>query len=98
MAKYFILVLSFSMEITRVFDILELHKSKYQKNDVLCGKVNKQWKKYTSNDLVNYANLVSYGLLSLGLNKEDKVAIISGNRPEWVFTDFGCQQVGVVTV
>ena len=40
MAKKYILVLYFIMEITRVFDILELHKSIYQKDDVLCGKVN----------------------------------------------------------
>lgn len=90
------------MEITRVFDILDLHKSTYQKDDILCGKVNlstgKQWKKHTSNDLVNYANKVSYGLLSLGLGKGDKVAIISGNRPEWCFADYGCQQAGIVTV
>jgi len=86
------------MKITRVFDILELHKSTYQKDDILCGKVNKQWKKYSSNDLVNYANMVSYGLLSLGLGEGDKVAIISNNRPEWCFADYGCQQAGIVTV
>jgi long-chain acyl-CoA synthetase len=93
------------MEITRVFDILELHKSTYQKDDILCGKVNmpadkggKQWKKYSSKDFVEQANLVSYGLLNLGLGMNDKVAIISGNRPEWCFADYGCQQVGIVTV
>ena len=86
------------MEITRVFDILDLHKGTYQKDDILCGKVNKQWKKYSSNDFVNHVNLVSYGLLNLGLGLDDKVAIISGNRPEWCFADYGCQQIGVVTV
>jgi len=93
------------MEITRVFDILDLHKGKYQKDDILCGKINlpngkavKEWKKYNSNDLVDQANLVSYGLLNLGLGMDDKVAIISGNRPEWCFADYGCQQIGAVTV
>ncbi len=93
------------MNITRVFDILELHKGTYQKDDLLCSKVNlppgqvgKQWKKYSSNDFVHYSNLVSSGLLSLGLDKDDKVAIISGNRPEWCFVDYGCQQTGIVTV
>lgn len=93
------------MEITRVFDILELHKSTYQKEDILCNKIplpdgsgKKQWKKYSSTDFVNYSNLVSYGLLALGLNEGDKVAIISNNRPEWCFADYGCQQAGLVTV
>ncbi len=86
------------MEINRVFDILELYKSTYKKEDVLCSKVNKQWKKHNSEDLINYTNWVSYGLLSLGLKENDKVAIISNNRPEWVFADYGSQQINVTTV
>ena len=86
------------MEITRVFDILDSYKTKYRKDDVLCAKENKQWKKYSSDDLVNHADLVSYGLLALGLTDKDKVAIISNNRPEWNFCDFGCQQANIVTV
>jgi long-chain acyl-CoA synthetase len=86
------------MEITRVFDIIDLHKTVYKKDDLLCGKENKQWKKYSSIDFINYSNWASYGLLNLGLRKDDKVAIISNNRPEWIFADYGCQQTGIVTV
>lgn len=86
------------MEITRVFDILELYKTTYIKNDVLSAKENKAWKKHSSEDLINNVNYVSYGLLALGLTNHDKVAIISNNRPEWNFCDFGCQQVNIVTV
>lgn len=86
------------MKITRVFDILELYKTKYRKEDILSAKENRQWKKYSSDDLINYANLVSNGLLALGLTDKDKVAIISNNRPEWNFCDFGCQQANIVTV
>lgn len=86
------------MEITRVFDILELYKTEFKKPDVLAAKENKKWHKYSSEDFINYTNYVSYGLLALGLNENDKVAIISNNRPEWNFCDFGCQQVNIVTV
>ena len=86
------------MEITRVFDILDLYKTTYIKEDVLAGKENKQWKKYSSNDLINYTNWVSYGLMALGLDSNHKVAIISNNRPEWNFCDYGCQQANIVTV
>ena len=86
------------MEITRVFDILELYKTKYIKDDVLSGKENKQWKKYSSQDLISTVNNTSYGLLALGLTDKDKVAIISNNRPEWNFCDYGCQQANIVTV
>ena len=30
--------------------------------------------------------------------KDDKVAIISMNRPEWNFVDYGIQQLGAVSV
>jgi long-chain acyl-CoA synthetase len=86
------------MEVKRVFDILELYRTSYKKDDVLCSKENKQWKKYNSEDLINYSTLVSYGLINLGLTREDKVAIIANNRPEWVFADYGCQMAGIVTV
>lgn len=86
------------MEITRVFDILELYKTIFKKEDVLSAKENKQWKKYSSDDLITKTNSVSYGLMSLGLTDKDKVAIISNNRPEWNFCDYGCQQANLVTV
>lgn len=86
------------MEITRVFDILELYKTQYKKEDVLSSKVNKEWKKHSSEDLINNVNNVSHGLLALGLTDKDKVAIISNNRPEWNFCDYGCQQANIVTV
>ena len=86
------------MSITRVFDILELYKTQFIKEDVLCGKENKQWKKYSSKDVINYSNYVSHGLLAMGITHNDKVAIISNNRPEWNFCDFGCQQANIVTV
>jgi long-chain acyl-CoA synthetase len=86
------------MEITRVFDILELYKTQYKKEDVLSAKENKQWKHHSSTDLINNVNWVSYGLLALGLTDNDKVAIISNNRPEWNFCDYGSQQANIVTV
>lgn len=86
------------MEITRVFDILEFYKTDYIKSDVLSAKVNKAWQSHSSDDFIKNVNHVSYGLLALGLNSNDKVAIISNNRPEWNFCDYGCQQANIVTV
>ena len=86
------------MEVTRLFDILDLYKGTYTKDDLLCAKENKQWKKYSSHDFLNRVNYVSYGLFALGLQEGDKVAIISNNRPEWNFCDFGCQQANIISV
>jgi len=86
------------IEVTRAFDILELYKTGYTKEDLLCAKKNKQWKKYSGNDFINYSDWVSYGLFALGLKENDKIAIISNNTPEWNFCDFGCQQANIVSV
>lgn len=85
------------MEITRIFDILERYKNGYENRTILNAKDNKVWKSYSTDDFIEAANNVSYGLMYLGLSREDKVAIISSNRPEWNFVDFGSQQAGIAT-
>ncbi len=40
----------------------------------------------------------SNGLSTLGVQKEDRVALLSENRPEWAITDFGSLKAGAVTV
>jgi long-chain acyl-CoA synthetase len=86
------------MEITRTFDLLELYKRKYRKEDALATKRNGEWVKYSSDTYVEQSNFFSYGLLGLGLKRGDKIAIISNNRPEWNFIDMGMAQIGVVSI
>ncbi|MFC1558672.1 AMP-dependent synthetase/ligase [candidate division KSB1 bacterium] len=38
------------------------------------------------------------GLISIGINKGDKAAIISENRPEWAIADYGIIHTGALTV
>jgi long-chain acyl-CoA synthetase len=85
------------MEPLRLFDIIETLKTQ-KKSDLLNAKENKQWKNYSTDDFIERVNQVGYGLLHLGLERGDKVAIISNNRPEWNFVDYGCQQVDIITV
>lgn len=40
----------------------------------------------------------SYGLSYLGVKRNDKIAIISENRPEWVFSDFAVINLGAIDV
>jgi len=87
------------MEISRTFELLDRLLENYpQKDDILAGKENKQWVKYSTKDYVELTTMVSYGLLSLGLKKGDKVAMVSNNRPEWNFIDMGISQAGMVHV
>ena len=68
------------------------------KTDVLAGKVEGKWRRYTVQEYIDCCDWVSYALLSTGIKKGDKIAIISNNRPEWNFTDFGISQIGAVSV
>src|SRR5690242_11217858 len=82
----------------RLFDILKKQKEEFQLPDALAGKENGEWRKYSSQEFYEKAALVSYGLMSMGYRKDDKMAIISNNRPEWNIVDMGMQQAGIVDV
>lgn len=40
----------------------------------------------------------SKGLNGLGVQKDDRIALLSENRPEWAITDFGALTAGAITV
>jgi long-chain acyl-CoA synthetase len=87
------------METTRTFDILTRIQIQFpDKTDVLAGKEEGKWRRYSVQEYVDYCDWVSYALLSTGIKKGDKIAIISNNRPEWNFTDFGISQIGAISV
>lgn len=86
------------MDFTRAFDILTYQQKKYPQPDCMAAKIDGQWKKHSTQETIDKANKVSLGLLKLGIKKGDKVAIVSLNRPEWVFADLGIQQTGAVVV
>ena len=86
------------MDVRRAFDILPHQLAKSPKSDALAAKIDGQWVPTSTQQLQDQANLVSLGLVSLGLKHGDKVAIISMNRPEWMLADFGISQIGAVSV
>lgn len=85
---------------TRIFDIIENQLSVAPLDKCLSRREDKkEWTHYSTQDFVATANQLSQGLLKLGLQKGDTVAIIStSNRPEWHFTDLACLQIGVVDI
>ena len=83
---------------SRLFDLLPQLLTKYPKPNMLAYKRDGQWVEYSSQEFVDIANRLSIGLKKEGIVKNDKIAIISPNRPEWNFVDFGMQQLGAVSV
>lgn len=90
---------------TRLFDLLSYQLEKYPKEDMLAAKEPEGWKKYSAQEVRDITRRLSSGLLQSGISantftpeSQDKIAIISNNRPEWIFTDLACQQIGAVLV
>jgi long-chain acyl-CoA synthetase len=93
------------MHYSRLFDCLEHQLAHFPKKDMLVAKEQGVWKKYSTQDVAEIVNRFSAGLLQLGVSGNDftpegsdKIAIISNNRPEWVFTDLAVQQIGAILV
>ena len=65
---------------------------------VIQRKVNDAYKGISYKELKDETDLFAYGLVELGLKKNDSVALISENRPEWVYADFAMQMLGIINV
>ena len=87
------------MEVRRVFDLLAHYKEKYPDQKVaLAGKVNGKWREYSIDEYIELTNIISGALIELGVQPQDKVAVISNNRPEWNILDMAITQIGGIMV
>ena len=93
------------MHMKRLFDCLDHQLDHFPKKDMLAAKEKGVWKTYRTADVASTVDALSAGLISLGVSghsftpeSSDKIAIMSSNRPEWVFTDLACQQIGAILV
>ncbi len=86
------------MKVTRTFDIVDQLLEKYPKDVALATKRNGKWDTISTKEYKEKVDLVSYGLLSLGLKKGDKILTVSNNRTEWNLLDMGMSQMGAVHV
>jgi long-chain acyl-CoA synthetase len=86
------------MEIRRTFDLIDINVEKYPRKDMYGGKLDMEWKTFSTDEVRDNVNRLSYGLLSMGYKKGDRIATISGNKPEWNFVDMGLAQAGFIHV
>ncbi|WP_026705048.1 AMP-dependent synthetase/ligase [Flavobacterium soli] len=85
--------------ITRLFDFPYHQQKNYNIPDSLVTKQDGVWVKTSTDEYVEKANTISRALLRLGIQKNDKIAIISSNnRTEWHIMDIGTLQTGAQTV
>jgi long-chain acyl-CoA synthetase len=86
------------MNVTRTFDLLDRYKENFQKDDALCFKKDGLWKKFSSQEYIDYSCNFCYGLYELGYRKGDKIVTVTNSRPEWNFIDIGMSMLGIVHV
>jgi long-chain acyl-CoA synthetase len=88
---------------SRVFDFFYHQMDRFPQEAMFAAKENGEWTPYSTQTVIDKATQLSAGLLSLGLSgnnmdvmQQDKIAVISRNRPEWLMLDLACQQIGVL--
>lgn len=89
-------------EQSRIFDFLYYQLSNFSKEIMFAAKIGDEWKGYSTQEVADTINKLSAGFLKMGLSgkdmqveNQDKIAIVSKNRPEWLMLDMACQQVGI---
>ena len=86
-------------EVKRLFDFPYYQLENYPQDAALVSKVNGEWIKTSTQEYIDKANAISRGLIKLGVQPNDKVAIISmTNRTEWNICDIGILQTGAQDV
>ena len=88
------------ISVTRLFDFPYYQQEKYSNiSDALVTKHNGVWEKTSTAEYIAKANTISRALLRMGIQKNDKIAIIStNNRTEWHIMDIGVLQIAAQTV
>lgn len=82
----------------RLFDVPYYQMEHFPQKVMFSTKINGKWENVSTEEFLKKANLVSRGLLALGIKPGDKVGLVSSNRVEWNIMDIGIQQIGAIGV
>lgn len=82
----------------RIFDFLINNTGRGGKYFTLSKRLGDSWKTYNYDEIITIINNLSKSLINRGFKKGDRIALMSGNRPEWNFIDFACNQLGIALV
>lgn len=83
----------------RLFDFPYYQLDHYPLDKALITKYDGKWIPTSTQEYIDKANAVSRALLKLGVQPNDKIALISStNRTEWNICDIGIMQIGAQDV
>lgn len=84
---------------TRLFDFIEYQNANAPLEKAFTTKYNGVWESLNTQQFCDKAHLISCALLALGVESQDKIAMISStNRTEWNLVDIGLLAIGAVNV
>lgn len=88
-----------SSSITRIFDFADFQLKNYPQEKAFNFKKDGIWKSISTAEFITDSNKVSSSLLSLGIEPNDKIAVITANNnPNWHILDIGILQIGAQNV
>ena len=81
-----------------IIDFVEKYSHKYENHVYLREKVNGEWTTLTQGQTREQAYRIGAGLMSLGLKKGDKIALLSESRAMWILAELGAMYAGATDV
>lgn len=85
-------------DVKRLFDISQYQRDKYDLKVALAHRVHGDWESISSRQYVERVDRAARALLAAGLEKGDRVGIISSDRIEWCVLDQAITKAGGITV
>lgn len=85
-------------EAKRLFDLPHIQLKNFPNDKMFSSKVNGKWESVSTKNFLDECMEVSKGLIALGVQPKDNVAIVSNTRYEWNVMDIAIQQVGAIVV
>ena len=88
-----------SNNISRIFDFAYHQLENFPQEKCFNFKENNSWQSISTKQFITDANKVSSSLLALGVQPNDKIAVITAsNNPNWHILDIGILQIGAQNV
>ena len=81
-----------------IIDYVEKYTRQFADHVYLREKVNGKWLEITQEQTRNEAYRIGAGLISLGVKKGDKIALLSESRAMWILAEIGALYAAAVDV
>ena len=79
-----------------IIDFVEKYTHQFADHTYLREKVDGVWKEITQEQTRNEAYRIGAGLMALGLQKGEKIALLSESRAMWILAELGALYAGAV--